>query len=147
MKKVFKYNLFKSLSLLVTCVPSFLVTAYYGDFIIRDSKATISFAGVMSILVAVLFLKNKIAENFKVPSPFIVACVLFFLTILIEHILLQVKMTCLVIMISTGIDELSFKRIYKSIEVLMPEKIKAYKHLGFYICKSDKLKEFADEQD
>lgn len=147
MKKVFKYNLFKSLSLLITCVPSFVITSYYGDFIIRDSKATISFAGVISILVAVLFLKNKIAENFKVPSPFIIACVLFFLTILIEHILIQVRMTCLVIMISCGVDEFTFKRIYKNIEVLMPEKMKAYKHLGFYVCKSDKLKEFTNEQD
>lgn len=145
MKEVFKYNLFKSLSLVITCLPSFAVTAYYGDFIIRDSKATVSFAGVISILIALLFLKNKIAENFKVPSPFVIACILFFLTLLIEPILVQVRITCLVIMISCGIDELTFKRIYKSIEALMPDKAKAYKHFGFYICKSDKLKELINE--
>ena len=84
-------------------------------------------------------MKNKIAENFKLPSPFIIATVLFIVIILIESILIPAKYTCLVVMIACGIDEISFKRIYQRIEILLPEKKEAYKHLGFYFCKTETM--------
>jgi hypothetical protein len=119
----------------------------YGDVIVTDSGASISLAAIIGILIAVLCLKGKIAENFKIPSAFIVATVLFVIIILVEKILLPAKFTCLTCMISCGIDELSFKRIYNRLEILMPEKSKIYKHFGFYFCKSEKLGEFTNVQD
>ncbi len=139
MKQVGKYNLFKALSILITCVPPIAVAMSYGNMFIETSGASMSFAGVLAVLFACLFLKNKIAENFKVPSPFVVATVLFVTILLIEQILIPVKYTCLVTMVCCGVDELTFKRIYKRIELLMPEKHEAYKHLGFYACKTEQL--------
>ena len=139
MGEVGKYNIFKTLSILITCIPTLVVAFSYSDVIVCSSGASISSAGIIGIFIAFLFLKNKIAENFKMPSPFVAAAILFGIIILIEQILLPVKFTCLTVMIACGIDELSFKRIYKRIEFLMPEKSKAYKHLGFYIVKSKTL--------
>lgn len=139
MKEVGKYNLFKTLSILVTCVPTILVGLYFGEGIVKDPGQSISLAGVIGIIIAILFLKNKIAENFKVPSPFIIATVLFVIIILFEQILIPAKFTCLTIMIVCGIDELLFKRIYKRIEALFPHTKDAYKHFGYYFCKTDTL--------
>lgn len=139
MKIVSKYNLFKALSILETCVPSLLVALSYKDSVVSSSGASISFVGIIGVLMALLFFKDKIAENFKMPSPFIVASILFLIIILIENLLIPVKFTCLVVMISCGIDELTFKRIYKKIEYQMPDKSEAHKFMGFYTCKSDTL--------
>lgn len=139
MGEVGKYNLFKGLSMFITCIPTLIVCFSHSDAIVKDGGASISFAAMIGILIAILFLKNKIAENFKIPSPFIIATVLFVTITVIEKILLPVKFTCLTVMIVCGIDELSFKRIYKRIELLLPEKREVYKHLGFYICKTETL--------
>lgn len=139
MKEIGKYNLFKSLSLLFTLGPTSFMIYLFKDVIVKDSNASISVAGMIGILFAVLFLKNKIAENFKLPSPFIVATALFVIIVLIESVLIPAKYTCLVVMISCGIDEISFKRIYQRIEMLLPEKRNAYKHLGFYFCKTETI--------
>ena len=147
MGEVGKYNLFKSLSILITCVPTLLVSFSYGDLFVKSTGASMSLAAIIGILIAVLFLKNKIAENFKLPSPFIVATILFVIILLVEQIILPVKFTCLTVMIVCAIDELSFKRIYKRIELLLPEKREAYKHLGFYMCKSKTLLGVNNEQD
>lgn len=145
MKEVGKYNLFKALSILISCVPTLVVGFSYGESIVKDSSASISLVAVIGIIIAALCLKNKIAENLKLPSAFIVSTVIFVLILVIEKILLPVKFTCLACMISCGIDELSFKRIYTRLELLFPEKAKFYKHFGFYICKSEKLGELSDE--
>ena len=139
MKDVGKYNLFKLLSLIITVVPTLIVAFSFKDAIITDSNASISFAGIIGILCAILFLKNKIAENFKVPSPFVIATILFVIIIMVENILIPAKYMCLTIMIVCGIDELSFKRIYQRIELLLPEKRNAYRHFGFYVCKTETL--------
>ena len=138
MREVGKYNLFKGLSIGFTCMPTLISATSYSDIIAHDSKASISLVGIIGILLAVLFLKNKIAENLKVPSPFIIATILFVIIILIENLLLPVKTTCLVVMIVCGIDEISFKHIYKKIELKLPNG-EFYKHFGFYICKTEKI--------
>lgn len=139
MKEVGKYNLFKTLSILLTCIPTILVGLSFSDEVVEDAGKSMSFAGVIGILIALLFLKDKLAENFKLPSPFIISAILFGIIVLIEQILIPVKFTCLTVMIVTGIDELIFKRIYKRIELLLPETCKIYKHFGFYMCKTEKL--------
>lgn len=139
MREVGKYNLFKGLSMLITCIPTLAVAFSYGDVIVKDVGASMSLAAIIGIFFAALFLKNKIAENFKIPSTFVIATALFIIVVLVEKILLPVKSTCLTVMIACGIDELSFKRIYKRIELKLPENREVYKHFGFYICKTETL--------
>lgn len=139
MKEVGKYNLFKVLSILLTCIPTALVALSYSDTIIKDKKASVSFVAIIAIIIVILFLKDKILENFKTPSPFVIALVLFIIIVLFEQIILPAKFVSMTVMIACGIDELSFKRIYKRIEFLLPEKAKAYKHVGFYFCTTNKV--------
>ena len=145
MKEVFKYNLFKVISLLLTVLTPLITAFQCSDFIIYDNNASISMAGIIAILIAALFLKNKIAENFKLPSPFVIATVLFVIIIVVESVLFPVKMICLSVMVSCGIDELTFKRIYKRIELLLPKEAEAYKHLGFICCRTETIKEHSNE--
>ena len=139
MKEVGKYNLFKALSTFITTVPTILVAFLFKDSIVYDTNASVSFAAMIGIICALLFFKNKIAENFKLPSPFIIASILFIVIIMIENILIPTKYICLTVMIVCGIDELLFKRIYERIEMLLPEKRNIYKHFGFYICKTETI--------
>ena len=139
MKQVAKYNLFKTFSMLITCVPTLYVSYYFTRDVVKYPGQSVSLAGVIGILIAVAFMKDKLAENFKIPSPFVASTVIFICIVAIEKILIAVKFTCLTTMIVCAIDELTFKRIYKRIEILMPEDKQAYKHLGFYFCKSETL--------
>ena len=139
MGEIGKYNLFKLLSILITCIPTLAVAFSYSDMIVHDSGASISLTAIIGILIAALFLKNKIAENFKLSSPLIVAGILLGIILLVEQILIPAKFTCLAVVISCAVDELSFKRIYKRIELRLPEKSQAYKHFGFYACKTETL--------
>lgn len=140
MNKIAKYNVFKLLSILITCVPVLIVTSRYTDFIVYSSGATMSFTAIIGVFIAGLFLKNKIIENFKVPSPFMVSAILFVIILLIEEILIPAKAICLTSMIACGIDEISFKRIYKRIELLLPDNAKAHRFLGFYTCRLSTLR-------
>lgn len=139
MKQVAKYNLFKILSMLITCIPTLAVSYYFTKDMIKDPGQSMSLAGVIAILIVIAFMKDKLAENFKIPSPFVASTVIFIFVVVIEKILVGVKFTCLTTMFVCAIDELTFKRIYKRIEMLMPESKQAYKHLGFYFCKSETL--------
>ena len=139
MKQVAKYNLFKLLSVLITCIPTLLVSYHFTKDIVKDPGQSISLAGVIGIIVVAAFMKDKIAENFKMPSPFIVSTIIFIFVIVIEKILVGVKFTCLSAMIFCAIDELIFKRIYKRLDMLMPENKEVYKHFGFYFCKTETL--------
>ena len=77
MREVGKYNLFKGISTVVTTAPIAITAFLQKDAFIKNSGTSISFAAIVGILLAVLFLKNKIAENFKLPSAFVIATVLF----------------------------------------------------------------------
>ncbi len=140
MKEVAKYNLFKTMSLILTIGAPLITAITYSDFIVYDSSASISMAGVIAILFSALFLKDKIAENLKLPSPFVAATVLFITIQVIKSIIIPMETICGVTMLICGIDQLTFRRIYKRIELLLPEKVKAYKHFGFIFCKTDELK-------
>lgn len=139
MKEVGKYNLFKALSIILTVVPPILVAYCFGDMIVYDASASISLAAIIAILVALFFLKNKILENFKVPSVFVISLVLFIILMAVEQIIVPAKWVCGTTVVCCGLDELIFKRIYKRVEALLPEKREAYKHFGFYFCKTSKI--------
>ena len=140
MKDIFKYNLSKGISLLLTVGTPITIVILCSDFIVHSSAASISMTGVIALLFSALFLKDKIAENVKFTSPFIIASILFVSILLLESILIPMKYACLGTIIASGIDELTCKRIYKQTEKFLPETAEVYKHFGFYICKTKDIK-------
>ena len=136
MKVVGKYNLFKGISTVFTVGTPLITLFACSEFFIHKPETSISAAGVVAVLLSSWFLKDKIAEKFKMPSPFILATTLLIVILMIESIILPMKTVCITTMIMTGIDELTFKRIYKRIEALLPENVAAYKQFGFIFAKS-----------
>lgn len=139
MSKIAKYNLFKGISTIVTLGTPIITLICTSDFFVHRPETAISATGIFTILITMIFLKDKIAENFKMPSAFILSLTVFILILLIENIIEPIKMVSLMTMLASGIDELSFKRIYKSVELQMPENIKSFKHIGFIFTSSNKL--------
>jgi hypothetical protein len=139
MKKVAKYNLYKGISTTLTVGTPIITLCCCSDFFIHRSDTAISAAGVFAILISLLLFKDKIAEHFKMPSAFVLSTVLLVLIIMIENILLPVKYVCISTMCSTFIDEITFKRFYKSITYALSEEHLAYKHFGFIFTTSERL--------
>lgn len=139
MSKIAKYNLFKGISTIVTLGTPIITLICTSNFFVHRPETAISAAGIFTMLITIMFLKDKIAENFKMPSAFILSLIVFILILLIENIIEPMKMVSLMTMFASGIDELSFKRIYKSVELQMPENIKSFKHIGFIFTSSNKL--------
>ena len=146
MKRVAKYNIIKGGATLLTVgAPLATLFATSKDYIYTPEGA-MSFTGILTIFLCVLLLKDKIAENWKAPSAFVVSTALFFTIIVIEHLLEPVKFVCLATMISSGVDELVLKSIYQRIESTLPEISKYYKHFGFLFTTTNNLtKEVKDE--
>lgn len=138
MKEVSKYNLFKSISAICTFGTPIVTLLCCGDFIVETPGKSISGAGVFSLLLVLFFAKDKLAENYKIPSPFVLCLVIFILITMVEKIMLPVKIMCITTMIATGIDEMTFKRIYKSIK--LPDCAEDFKHFGFIFATTEKLK-------
>lgn len=139
MKTVAKYNLFKGISTFCTVGTPIITLMSCSNLFIHRSDTAISAAGIFAILVSILLLKDKIAENFKVPSAFVLSTVLFVGILLVEKIMLPMKIVALATMITSGIDEITFKRIYKQIEKTLPEAASAYKYVGFLFTTTNKL--------
>lgn len=146
MSNVTKYNLFKGVSTVLTVGAPIVTLMINNDMFIHQPTTAISAGGLIGILLALLFAKDKIAENFKMPSAFVTATVVLVLIVILEHIMLPVKYCCMVTMITSGVDELTFKSWYKRIEAIMPEQIKLYKHFGFMFCKNSTIEELVNEK-
>lgn len=139
MKQVAKYNTFKGVSTALTVGTPIVTLACCGDFFVHRSDTAISAAGVFVLFILLLFFKDKIAENWKMPSTFVLSAVMLILIVMIENIILPIKYVCITTMISSGIDELTFKRFYKQVEALLPEQAKMFKHVGFIFTTTDSL--------
>lgn len=139
MKNVAKYNIFKGVSTLLTLGTPAATLLLTGDLFIHRSDTAISAAGIFSIIIVLLLFKDKIAENWKTPSAFVVSLAMFIFILLVEKIMLSMKYVCITTMIATGVDELTFKRFYKNIEMILPEQSKLYKHVGFIFTTTDSL--------
>lgn len=139
MKKVGKYNLFKGLSTTLTFGTPIATLLATSDLFRHRSDTALSAASLFAILILMLLFKDKIAENFKCPSAFVVSLAVFLLIVLVEKIMMPVKMICLTTMAACGVDELTFKRLYKAIGVSLPEQTELYKHLGFIFTTSKQL--------
>ena len=146
MKTVAKYNLFKAISTLCTLGAPIVTLLCCSDMFIHRSETAISAAGAFSILICILFLKDKIAENLKMPSAFIVSMVSLILILIIENIMVPIKTICIVTMITSGVDEITFKKWYKVIETTLPENVSAYKTAGFIFTTTKKLNEGVDNE-
>lgn len=137
--QVGKYNLCKAVSTVLTVGTPIITLACQSDFFVHNSGTAISATGIFAILIACLFLKDKIMEKFKVPSAFVVSTVILILIIVVEKIIQPMKLVCIASMVASGIDELTFKRFYKHFEALMPKEAEAFKFAGFVFATTKKL--------
>ena len=136
---VAKYNIFKSVSTVLTIGAPIITLACCSDFFVQNTGTSISAAGVFALLIAALIFKDKMAEHFKMPSAMVIAGISLILIIMVEQILLPIKIVCMVTLISGGIDKLTFERLYKAQEMLLPEQAKAFKFAGFMFTTTKKL--------
>ena len=139
MKEVGKYNTFKGISTLLTIGTPIITLACCGDFFTERPATAISAAGVFAILIALLFAKDKIAEKIKTPSAFILSAAVLVIIVVVENIILPMKYVCIATMIASGVDELTFKRMYKALEYKMPQSWQAYEHFGFIFAKTQDI--------
>ena len=139
MKEVGKYNTFKGISTLLTIGTPIITLACCGDFFVERPATAISAAGVFAILIALLFAKDKIAEKIKTPSAFILSAAVLVIIVVVENIILPMKYVCIATMIASGVDELTFKRMYKALECKMPQCWQAYEHFGFIFAKTQDI--------
>lgn len=139
MKEVGKYNTFKGISTLLTIGTPIITLACCGDFFVERPATAVSAAGVFAILIALLFAKDKLAEKIKSPSAFIISAAVLVIIVVVENILLPMKYVCIATMIASGVDELTFKRMYKALECKMPQCWQAYEHFGFIFAKTQDI--------
>lgn len=139
MKEVGKYNTFKGISTLLTIGTPIITLACSGDFFVERPATAISAAGVFAILIALLFAKDKLAEKIKTPSAFIISAAVLVIIVVVENIILPMKYVCIATMIASGVDELTFKRMYKALECKMPQCWQAYEHFGFIFAKTQDI--------
>ena len=139
MKQVGKYNTFKGISTLLTIGTPIITLACCGDFFTERPATAISAAGVFAILIALLFAKDKLAEKIKTPSAFIISAAVLVIIVVVENIILPMKYVCIATMIASGVDELTFKRMYKALECKMPQCWQAYEHFGFIFAKTQDI--------
>jgi len=144
MKQVAKYNTYKGVSTALTLGTPIVTLAACGEFFRHRSDTAISAAGIFTILIFMLLFKDKIAEKWKTPSAFVVSVAVLILIVLVEKIMLPIKCVCIATIIATGVDEITFKRWYKQIEILLPKEAEAYKHVGFLFISTNKL--YADKE-
>lgn len=145
MKSVTKYNTCKGVSTLLTmCTP--IISLIVSGIEIVSPAGKMSVTACLIFLIALLFMKDKIAENVKMPSALVLSIILFVLIIIIENILIPLKGILIATMVACGIDELTFKRIYKQVELSLPEQTKIFKHFGFIFTTTEKLEELNNER-
>ena len=135
MTDVAKYNVCKGISTGLTFGAPLITAACMGDFFRQQPSTAISGAAVFAILLAALLAKDKIAEKFKAPSALIIAVAAFVFCVIVESILYPVKVISLVTIIACGVDELTFKHIYKRVESGIPTQAQTLKKFGFFAAK------------
>ena len=139
MKEVGKYNTFKGISTLLTIGTPIITLACCGDFFTERPATAISAAGVFAILIALLFAKDKLAEKIKTPSAFILSAAVLVIIVVVENIILPMKYVCIATMIASGVDELTFKRMYKALEYKMPHCWESDEHFAVIFARKQDI--------
>lgn len=146
MKNVAKYNIFKGVSTALTIGTPIATLACCGSFYKDSSTASLSVAGIFTILIALIFCKDKLAENFKPPNALMIATITLVLGSLIANIIECIQIVCIATIVTSGLDELTFKRFYKVLEMKFPKTAEQFKHFGFYFTTTKQMLEVIDEQ-
>lgn len=141
MKIVSKYNTCKAVSTVLTVGTPLLSLLSCSDLYVHRSETAISAAGVFATLFALLFAKDKLLENFKVPSPFVISIIGLVVIVMIESIIDPLKIVFVSTIAATGIDAFTCRHMYKSIEASLPASANKYKHFGFIFTKSENIGE------
>ena len=131
MGSIAKYNIFKGVSTVLTIGTPIITLLCTNSFFRTRSTTAISAAGILGILIVLLFAKDKIAEKFKFPGAFPLCLGLLILLYLVEHIVVPMKYVLWTSTIAAGLDTITFKVYYKQQEALLPPEAQAYKHFGF----------------
>ena len=143
MKPILKYNTLKGISVFLTMGAPSLSMIILSTILADTPIGGISIIGVLGVLFGCYFAKDKLAENFKLPSPLVAALIMLGIIILLEGIIVLAKYTCVITIAVCGVDELTFKAWYKRLEqeILKTFNINLndYKKLGFVISTSKKL--------
>lgn len=139
MGKVCKYNICKGMSTFLTIGTPIITLCSCSDMFVHRADTAISAAGVFTILIMLLFAKDKLVEHFKMPSAFVVCVITLLLILVVESIILPIKYVCIATLCTTAVDELSFKRFYKSIELDFTDKDSAKKFAGFMFTTTNSL--------
>lgn len=134
---VAKYNLYKAVSTVLTVGTPIISLASCSQLFIHRSETSISAAGVFALLFAVLFFKDKLLENLKMPSPFVISVVGLVIIMMIESIIYPIKIVFATTVVTTAIDAVTFRRMYKIMERKFTEDVLEFKHFGFIFAKND----------
>lgn len=140
MGKIAKYNICKAVSTLLTAGAP-IITLLMSTVDIVTPAGRLSVTTVIAMVITALLMKDKLAENFKMPSAFILSIVGLVFIIVIESILVPLKAVFIVTIITSGVDEITFKSLYKRLEISFPENALAFKHAGFMFMSSKTLEE------
>lgn len=143
MKPILKYNLLKGISMILSVGTPTSTMIILNESLADSPAGAVSIAGIIVAMMSILIMKDKIAENFKMPSAFVAATALFIIILLLENIIVLAKYTCLITALICGIDELTFKGWYKRLEKTVNKTysvdLNDYKKLGFVIGTSKKI--------
>lgn len=139
MGNVAKYNICKGVSTALTLGTPAVTLLCCGDFFVHRSDTAMSAAGMLVLILSLFFAKDKLAENFKVPAPAVLCAALLVLVVMIENIIFPVKIVLIATLCATGVDEFTFKNMYKRIEHKLPENYKDYSKFGFIFTSSSSL--------
>lgn len=146
MKAVAKYNTFKGASTALTFGTPLATLFACGDVIVHRSETALSATAIFTLLLILFFMKDKLLEYFKAPSALILSSVMLVLILVVENIIAPMKVICIATMIASGIDEVTFKAWYKSVEAGLPDISKNYKHVGFIFTTTKNIMENNYEQ-
>lgn len=139
MKAVGKYNIYKGISTLLTVGTPIITLCSCSDLFIHRSDTAISAAGIFAILLSLLFFKDKIAEKLKAPPAVLVAGAALILLLMVESLIVPLKYVCITTLVATGIDEFTFKRLYKRLEMSFPPNYEKCQYFGFLFITTDNL--------
>lgn len=143
---VLKYNIFKGVSTLLTVGTPLTVLALNGELIRQRPATAMSAAGIFAVIISLLFFKDKIAENWKMPSAAVLAGIVFIFLEMVEAIIGPMKDVCICTALICGIDELTFKHFFKIEAIKMGDAADAYKHFGFIFARTDTVEELKNEK-
>lgn len=136
---VAKYNLYKAVSTVLTVGTPIISLASCSQLFIHRSDTSISAAGVFALLFAVLFFKDKLLENLKMPSPFVISVVGLIFIVMIESILYPIKIVFATTVMTTAVDAVTFRRMYKDMERKFTDDVLEFKRFGFIFAKNDTI--------